>query len=398
MTIMNGSLLMPINETGRRIAILQANLTDQGINALVAYSNGVGDSAGTIRYLTSWMPQNSEAILVVPAIGVPVLISNDKNRARAFLMRFGDDGQVVKSTDLIGALREWLASKIPPGKVIAQSGEFDLSLARNADFRSLLAPYELVNGNVIVSKQRLERTSYEVYKHQKSTEIADKLVAHAMSIASMKGVTGADIMTEIEFLGRRLGADSSGCWLAIGERPAETYFELFELVAPLGPDSRLQIGATVCLDGYYSQVLRIGMFAEPSSQLQAAADALIAMQDAALEQMKPGAPVHGISDVLESMIDAYCPYTRKTDPFRFQACHAMSNSYSDPGTSPFLYADRDKSLDKNSPAVKENHIYEVHPNFSLPDLGHVCAGDVAVVGSDGATWMSKFPRGIFRIS
>lgn len=394
---LNGSP-MPVNETGRRLAILKATLAGHGIAALVAYANGAGESGGVVRYLTSWMPPNSEAVLVVPAEGTTVLISNDKNRARAFGMRFAHDGQVVKTTDLTGALKELLAASIPPGSVVAQAGEFDFTVTRADAFRSVLEPYELVNGNDIVNKQRLQRTTFEADKHRKATALADKLVAHAMSIASVKGVTGADIMAEIEFLGRRLGADAAGCWLAIGERPPETYFELFELTESLGPDSRLQIGATVCLDGYFSQVLRIGMFKEPSARLKETADAIIAMQDAALAKMVPGTPVHAVSDVLESMIDAYCPYTRAADPFRFQACHALSCSYSDPGVAPFLNADRDKSRDAESPLLLENQVYEVHPNFTLPDLGHVVAGDVALVGKDGAEWISKFPRGICRIS
>ncbi|BCG57049.1 M24 family metallopeptidase [Paenibacillus sp. URB8-2] len=391
-------MIMPANETSRRMSILKASLAKNGIDALVVYGNGAGESGGTIRYLTSWMPQNPDAILIVPAEGTPVLITSDKNRARGFVRFFGNDGQVVKAGNLFGTVKEVLASAVPRGRVVAQAGEFDLTVARAEEFRALLSPYEVTNGNAIINKQRLERTPFEAEKHRKATALADKLVAHAMSIAAIKGVTGADIMADVEYLGRRLGADMSVCWIAIGERPAETMFELFELTETLGPDSRFQIGATTCLDGYFSQVLRIGTFKEPSARLQETADAIIAMQDAALAKMVPGTPIHAISDVLESMIDEYCPYTRATDPFRFQACHAMSCSYVDPGIAPFLYADRDKSFDSESPLVIENQVYEVHPNFTLPDLGHVVAGDVAIVGSDGASWASKFPRGIYRIS
>lgn len=123
-------------------------------------------------------------------------------------------------------------------------------------------------------------------------------MAHAMNLAAVQGITGPDIMAEVEFLGRRLGADTAGCWLTIEERPKETYFELFELTEPVGLNSRVQIGATVCLDGYYSQVLRIGMFEEPSPRMKEVADALIAMQDAALARMVPGKPVSGIVDIL----------------------------------------------------------------------------------------------------
>ncbi|MCR2823293.1 hypothetical protein [Lederbergia panacisoli] len=91
-------------------------------------------------------------------------------------------------------------------------------------------------------------------------------------------------------------------------------------------------------------------------------------------------------------------YTRMNDPFRFQSCHAMSDSYVDPGAAQYLNADRDKSFDSESPVVRANQIYEIHPNFTIPGLGHVCSGDVAAVKGDGAKWISMFPRGIYRIS
>ncbi|MEK3687046.1 M24 family metallopeptidase [Paenibacillus sp. FSL R10-2736] len=390
--------MMIANETERRIAILQTTLVNRGIGALVAFANGTREGAGTVRYLTGWMPFNSEVFLVVPAKGRAVVVSADKNRARAFRMRFGAEGEVVKTTDLYGSLQEVLSRLVPAGTVVAYTGDADFTVKQSAEFFALLSEYDRLDGNAIVNVQRLERTPYEAGKHRKATEIADKLVAHAMGIASVKGITGAEIMAEVEYLGRRLGADSSSCWLAIGERPPETYFELFELVEPVGPHSRVQIGTTVCLDGYYSQVLRMGMFSEPSPELQSTSAAIIQMQDAALAKMVPGTPVHELVDVLEEMIDAHCPYTRTTDPFRFQSIHGMGNSYSEPGVAPFLNAGRDKSLDAGSPLVREHMVFEVHPNFTMPELGHVCHGDTAVVGKNGGAWLSKTPRGIYRLS
>ncbi|CAH1208652.1 hypothetical protein PAECIP111892_03151 [Paenibacillus auburnensis] len=389
---------MTINETKQRIAILQATLAGRGISALVAFANGAREGAGTVRYLTGWMPFSSEVFLVVPAKGSAVIVSADKNRARAFLMRFGGEGEVVKTTDLYGSLQEVLAKLVPPGSVLAYTGADDFTVAQSARFFALLDAYEKLEGTEIVNVQRLERTPYEVDKHRKATEIADKMVAHAMGIASVKGITGAEIMAEVEYMGRRLGADSASCWLAVGERPPETYFELFELVEPVGPDSRVQIGTTVCLDGYYAQVLRMGMFKEPSPELQRISGAILEMQDAALAKMAVGTPVHVLVDVLESMIDEYCPYTRTEDPFRFQSIHGMSNSYSDPGVAPFLNAGRDQSRDGDSARVTENMVFEVHPNFTMPELGHVCHGDTAVAGKDEGSWLSKTPRGIYYLS
>jgi Xaa-Pro dipeptidase len=194
-----------------------------------------------------------------------------------------------------------------------------------------------------------------------------------------------------------MGADKASCWLAIGERPAETYMLGLELATSITPQDRVQIGTTVMLDGYFSQVLRIGVFSEPSARLQEVSEALISMQDEALAAMQPGNPVTDIGNALESAIDAFCPYKRADDPFRFQSCHAMGNSYSEPWSAPYLNADRDRSTDGKAPEIAPHQTYEIHPNFTLPDLGHVCAGDVGLVTPTGGQWMSRTPRGLLRI-
>jgi Xaa-Pro aminopeptidase len=42
-------------------------------------------------------------------------------------------------------------------------------------------------------------------------------------------------------------------------------------------------------------------------------------------------------------------------------------------------------------------VIEVHPNFTVPDLGHVCAGDMALVTASGAEWITAFPRGLVEL-
>lgn len=383
--------------TTTRLTALRKELHPHQAAAYLAYATGAGESAGHIRYLTGWMPPTSEVLLLVPADGTPVLVSNDKNRARAFAQVLGEHIRVLKTTTLVDTFAQVLRETLPAGARIATAGRYDLTLARDAELSAALSPYDTHDGDHVLTALRSHRTEHEADRARAAVRVADAMVQQAMRTAMIPGVTGADIMAEVEYTGRRLGAERATCWLAIGNRPAETYFELFELATSLTPDARVQIGTTVLVDGHFSQVLRIGAFKEPSARLTETAQALVAMQDAALAAMKPGRPVHEIGDVLETLIDDFCPYERAADPFRFQSCHAMGNSYSEPWSAPFLFADRDRSHDSASPAIEPHHIYEIHPNFTLPDLGHVCAGDVALVTEDGAQWISQTPRGILRL-
>jgi Xaa-Pro aminopeptidase len=159
----------------------------------------------------------------------------------------------------------------------------------------------------------------------------------------------------------------------------------------------VQLGTSLTYQGYFAQGLRIGLRGKPSARLREYADIMMDIQDAALAAMRPGAKVHDVSDAIENAIDLHCPYERDKDPFRFQSCHGLGLSYVEPGIARDLNARRDKSIDPAGVDLVENMVIEVHPNFTVPDLGHVCAGDMALVTRTGAVWLTEFPRGLYQL-
>jgi Xaa-Pro aminopeptidase len=343
------------------------------------------------------MPAASEAALVLPVEGDPVLVSADKNRARAFAWALQGAIPVEKTGDLASSVERAAHDRLPIGGRILLAGGDDMSVVRAAQWHEALASFVVDHGQALFDGQRARRVGIPSDAHVAATRVADAMVAHVMASAAAPGMSGTELMAQAEYVGRRLGAERASCWLAVGASPAETYFETFELPDAVSRAARVQVGTTVLVDGYYSQVLRIGVFGEPPAELVDVADALIRMQDAALAAMVPGDPVTALSDVLETAIDEICPFPRAEDPFRFQSCHAMGNSYSEPWSAPFLHAERDRSNDADSPVFAAGQVYEVHPNFTMPGLGHVCAGDVALVTADGARWLSRTPRGVLRL-
>lgn len=384
-------------QTPARLAGLRAALAGQGLAGLLIYARGETESAGAVRHLTGFMP-NGESVCWIPASGEPVAICNDKNAARAWALVLRGKARVIKTADLIAATRGVVVSSLTAGDRIALAGFDEATRTRAGELHAVVAEHEAVDGAAIVTRLRSRPSRFEEDRLRAATRVADAMVQRCMQVAAFPGVTGLDIMSEVEYLGRRMGADRASCWLAIGERPAETYMQGFELATRVTPADRVQIGTTVMLDGYFSQVLRIGVLAEPAPRLVEVSRALIEMQDRVLEAMRPGRPVTEIGDVLEAMIDDFCPYARWEDPFRFQSCHAMGNSYSEPWSAPFLNPDRDRGRDGAAPAVAAHQAYEIHPNFTLPDLGHVCAGDVGLVTETGAEWISRTPRGLLRLA
>ena len=143
-----------------------------------------------------------------------------------------------------------------------------------------------------------------------------------------------------------------------------------------------------------SSTLRMAVLGEPSPALAASVERLLAIQDRVAAIMTPGRPAHEVSDLLERLVGEACPYSRQTDPFRFQSCHQLGLDYSDAALAGALNPDRDRAADAAGPRLRKGQVIEVHPNYNLPGLGHVCAGDALAVTENGGEWLTRYPRGL----
>jgi Xaa-Pro dipeptidase len=386
-----------ISRLQERLSTVRSIMADAGIDTLLVFGNPARiGGGGTLPYLTGWSPGSAYSTLVVPAKGDVIVVSSGPNVTRVFNQRLAGLGNAVAysgeddfAAKTVGALRSMGAMKLG---IAGENGmSYRLQSAVSAAFPRRVPLDQPLN------QLRLTRDIEEVAIQRHGAGIASEMIRTAMDTARRPDATPADIMTEVEVCGRRLGAENSGLWLATGERPPATYFELFELNRSLGPKDRVQLGATLQVEGYYAQCLRTGVRGTPSQELLDCTARLIDMQDKALASLVPGRQLSDLSDVLEAEIDAFCPYERQADPFRFQSCHAIGISYAEPSCAAVLNAARDRSRDAEGPLVTEGMIIEIHPNFTLPSLGHVCIGDMALVTPTGAEWITHFPRELVRL-
>jgi len=377
-----------------RIASARAIMADAGVDVLVSYSHPRGQGGGGIvHYLAGWTPKNNGTILLLPKAGQAIILAAGPNVTRVYSQRcgfFAEARAYGPGTPINKRLAEALADLGVAGGRIGISGTPYMPAPLKAAFDTLVKEQVFLGDPL--DALRLVRHADDVAMHQRAADISVAMIDRVMELAARPETTPVDLMVEAEFTGRLLGADSATLWLATGEKPPTTYFELFELADALGPNDRIQLGTNVTWEGHFGQCLRTGVRGKPSAAIQDCMKRLVEMQDRALEALKPGRPVHELVDRMEADIDAYCPYTRGNDPFRFQSCHALGINYSEPSCFESVNPDRDRSKDAERPLLRENMIFEIHPNFTLPELGHVCIGDMARVTSTGAEWITRSPR------
>ena len=383
----------------RRIAAARAVAEKLDVEALLLYAaprrlEGGTQTTGNVHYFTGWTPLGAPSAIVLPAGGEPIVIAGGSNEARVFRERAGGFAEVrqgSRARPFAELIRTALVDgrNVRPRVGIAGGREMPAAL-----HGPLAEACEFVAADRPIHDLRLVREPEEVACHRRAAAMSDRMIQRAMDLAVVPGVTPAEIMSEVEFAGRRMGADLAGLWLATGPAPPVTCFELFELPPAIGPHDRIQLGTIVSYEGHFAQGLRVGVRGRASRELKDCAQALTDIQDAALAELVPGRPVHRVVDIIEGLIDRHCPFSRSADPFRFQSCHGLGLDYSEPCMSGSLSPDRDRAGGADGPLIGENMVFEIHPNFTVPGLGHVCVGDTAVATPQGGELLTRFPRGL----
>lgn len=383
-----------------RLGAVRRIMADENVDRLVVYGAPRRAFGGAnVQYLAGWAPLGSPAVMIIGAEGQPRILGDGPNVARVFR---GRSAAIAETQMVMGgpaafarAIADILADLPARSGRLGVAGDAAMPHAvREAVHAAAPTPVHL---DAAIEALRLSRTAEEVALHARGAAISDAMIDHAMTLARRPDTSPAALMASVEHEGRRHGADFAGLWLATGVRPATTYFELFELAPTIGPSDRVQLGTTLSYEGHFAQSLRMAVRGKPSRALRDCARRLADMQDEVLSLMRPGVPMHRIVDRLEALIDADCPYERRADPFRFQSCHALGVDYAEPAYATALSPARNRGRDQEGPVLAENMVFEIHPNFTLPELGHVCAGDMAVVTATGAKWLTGSPRGLISL-
>jgi|GEM_PF-1450162 len=395
---------IPVTVLEERIRKVRAALDQRGIDALVVFASprSLGSrtkTAGYVQYLAGFASKPTPSTVVLTASGSASILTFGVHESREFRQRsswLGDVVQVGEQRLHPGAAAKILTDAgIARGARIGVVGTEELNHAAYQAVVEQFSGFETVEAENVLDRLRLTRTPEEVEMLRISAKISDAMVAAGMAEAGRPGASGPSIVAEIEYTGRLLGADVANCWLSVGEAPSTTYFEFMELPPAVGPADRVQMGTTTAYEGYFGQCLRMGVRGTASKQLVETAEVLLTIQDAALAAMRPGEPLHRVIDVIEAMFEEHAPYSRESDPFRFQSCHGLGLSYVEPGMARDLNPLRDKSHDAQGVVIEPNMVIEVHPNFTVPGLGCVVAGDMALITENGAEWITESPRGLW---
>lgn len=298
-------------EYDARLARVQRTLRALGHDALVAFQ------PESVTWLTGFYTRGytSFQCVVIPASGSPTVVcraaeayylDTTSNGAARVLWRDGEE-PIRVAADTIRRLFG------PSPDLAIELAAWPLTAARFAALREALPVARLQDAGDLVAGLRLVKSPAEVALQRRAGLAAEAGMAAAIETAGV-GVSEREIAAQICAAMIRAGSDLPGPGvMASGERALHLHGSYGDRVLEHG--DILQIETIPCVRQYHARFMRPIRVAAASDEDHAIVEKLVAIQDAALAEVRPGEPA-AVPDRLyrEGMLsEGLCEtYTNKT--------------------------------------------------------------------------------------
>lgn len=251
------------------------------------------------------------------------------------------------------------------------------------EFLSSVFGDRLIRVPDIVAGLRSVKSPAEVESMRLAAQLSDHGFERMLT-AARPGMSGVELVAEMERAVRGAGADIAKYWMASGPAPdwADSRIDIKPHERELQDGDLIAACSYVVYEGYWCHGQRTGTLRKPSPALNDIYDIAVEAQEAGLAHMKPGGPV---GQVAAAIRESASQHGFQLDGGRVG--HGMGADYSE---RPNLSESNEDLLEHGTTAV-------VHACFKLPGSGKmfIPLGDVCHVTPDGPEFLMEFPRTLF---
>jgi Xaa-Pro aminopeptidase len=140
----------------------------------------------------------------------------------------------------------------------------------------------------------------------------------------------------------------------------------------------LVTGASAPVWGYHSELERTMVIGSPSAEQRRMFDHMVALQDLAVETIRPGVPCAEV----DIAVRAYYEKHDLWDNWRHHVGHAIGMRYHEGPV-----------LDRGDPTeIRPGMVFTVEPGLYAPQLGGFRHSDTIAVTDEGVEWLTYYPR------
>lgn len=271
-------------EYADRLARLQSGLAERGLDGLIAFQ------PETVTWLTGFFTRgySSFQCAIVPVEGSPAIVCRDVeefyvDRTSAF----SDCAFWSDSDDPVAVAAAAIERRIGASSRLGiELSAWTLSAGRHASLRGHLPAVAWQDESRFAANLRLIKSPEEI-KYQRRAGLAAEAGMQAAIDAAGSGVSEREIAAEICSAMIRAGSDLPGPGvLSSGERAFHLHGGYSDRV--LRPGDVVQVETTPNVRHYHARFMRPIRVGAASSEDHQVVETLIAIQDAALEEVRPG--------------------------------------------------------------------------------------------------------------
>ena len=269
-----------------RLARVQTALRERGLDGLLAFQ------PETVTWITGFFTRGygSFQLAVIPAEGAPVLICRDVEEFYLDATSvFPDRAMWTDSDDPIrvaaAAIRKRLSDT---AKVGIELQAWPLSAGRFEALRSALSGCRFEDESGLVGRMRLIKSPAEIAWQRQAGEAAEAGMQAAIDTVDV-GVSEREMAAEICAAMIRAGSDLPGPGvMSSGERAFHLHGGYSDRILERG--DLVQIETTPNVRHYHARFMRPIRVAEATDEDHRIVEQLIAIQDAALAEVRPDVP------------------------------------------------------------------------------------------------------------
>ena len=353
-----------------RISKLHDFLTKQELDAVLI------TSPKHVYYLTGFFTDPHERFLglVLPAQGEPALIVPALDRQAA--SEASSVQNIYTHTDTQNPY-EVLKQTLPSGLSKLGIEKSHMTVERFEAMGQVVSATSFVDVEAPLREMRLIKSADEVERMKHAVVLVEKALTETLKTVKI-GMTEMEIVADLEYQMKRVGAEgpSFSTMVLAGEKSALPHGNPGTREVQAGDLLLFDIGVEA--DGYVSDITRTFAVGEISEQLREIYETVLAANEAAIAEVRPGVTFAHIDKTARNVIadKGYGEY------FIHRLGHGLGM---DVHEYPSVH-------EQNEEILRPGMVFTIEPGIYLPGVGGVRIEDDVVVTETGVEVLSSFPK------
>lgn len=330
-----------------------------------------------VYYLTGFFTEPHERFmgLIIPAQGEPSLIVPALDREAAAEAASGVK-QILTHTDTDNPY-DVLKQALPAGLTRLGIEKSHMTVERFEAMSAVVAAARYADVEEPLREMRLIKSADEVARIKHAVRLVEEALHESLKKVK-PGVTEMEIVAELEYQMKRLGADgpSFDTMVLAGEKSALPHGTPGSRQVREGELLLFDLG--VAADGYVSDITRTFAVGEISPQLREIYETVLAANEAAIAEVRPGVTLAHLDQTARRVIEekGYGPY------FMHRLGHGLGM---DVHEYPSVHG-------QNQAVLRPGMVFTIEPGIYLPGVGGVRIEDDVLVTENGSEVLTQFPK------